>query len=175
MTNAMQVDLSTPRDMVLIRNFSAPRALVWSCWTDPDHLAAWWGPEGMRNEVTIDLRPGGIETITMIDASDNNYPIKSTFLEIEPGRKLVGTLLVDDHPADFHELFATYAGGDSDGKLRLVMTVTFEDTRDGGTLVTVRQTFPAQSERDANMKMGAEQGWRESFFKLDRHLSSLSA
>lgn len=175
MSHQMQVDLKTPRDMVLVREFDAPRELVWKCWTDPEHMAAWWGPEGMDNEVAIDLRPGGRQDITMIDAAGNRYPIRSVFLEVVPGEKLVGTLSVEDHPADFHELFAAYAGGDSDGKLRLVMSVYFEDTEKGGTRMTVRQTFPAQSERDANMKMGAEQGWRESFVKLDRHLQNLSA
>jgi len=171
----MQVDLSEPRDMVLVREFDAPRPLVWKCWSEPEHLAAWWGPDGMSNEVELDVRPGGVQVITMIAADGTRYPIRSVFLEVEVGRKLVGTLTVEDHPMEFHELFAAYAGGDSDGKMRLVMSVLFEDTEGGGTRVTVRQSFPAQSERDANMKMGAEQGWRESFVKLDRHLENLSA
>ncbi len=175
MSNLMQVDLSSPRDMVLIREFDAPRDLVWKCWTEPEHMAAWWGSEGMRNEVELDVRPGGKQNITMIGADGTRYPIRSVFLEVEAGRKLVGTIAVEDHPAEFHELFALYSGGDSDGKLRLVMTVTFEDTEAGRTRVTVRQTFPTQSERDANMKMGAEQGWRQSFVKLDHHLSIQSA
>lgn len=175
MTHPMQVDLSAPRDMVLTREFDAPRDLVWKCWTDPAHMAAWWGPEGMNNEVELDVRPGGMQNITMIGPDGARYPIRSMFLAVEDGRKLVATMAVEDHPAEFHELFASYAGDNSDGKLRLVMTVTFEETATGRTRVTVRQTFPVQSERDANMKMGAEQGWRESFVKLDHHLSSLSA
>ena len=175
MTHPMQVDLSSPRDMVLVREFDAPRDLVWKCWTDPEHLAAWWGPDGMSNQVDLDVRPGGHQNITMIGPDGTHYPIKSAFLEVVPGERLVSTALVDENPAEFHELFASYAGGNADGKLRLVMSVFFEDTEKGGTRVTVRQTFPAQSERDANMKMGAEPGWRQSFVKLDGLLSKLTA
>lgn len=175
MTHAMQVDLSSPQDMVLVREFDAPRALVWQCWTDPAHLAAWWGPDMFTSEVDLDLRPGGHQNITMIGPDDTRLPVKSKYLEIVEGEKIVSAALTDDLPAEWHALFADYAGGVSDGKFRLVTNVTFEDTKDGGTRVTVRQTFPAQTERDANMKMGAEQGWRESFVKLDRHLTTLSA
>lgn len=175
MTHDMQVDLTSPRDMVLIREFDAPRALVWKCWTDPEHLAAWWGPEGFTNEIDQDVRPGGHQFITMIDPEGARYPVKSRILEVIEGEKLVGTALVEDHPGDWHDLFAAYVGGDSDGKLRLVMSVFFEDTDKGGTRITVCQTFPAQPERDANMKMGAGRGWSQSFVKLDNHLMQLSA
>ena len=45
---------------VISRRLSAPRELVWRVWTDPNHLAQWWGPKGFTVDVAkLDLRPGG--------------------------------------------------------------------------------------------------------------------
>lgn len=155
MTNTVQVDLSTPEDMVLIRTFDAPLALVWDCWTDPDHLAIWWGPAGMTNRIEQDLRPGGYQNITMIDAEGNAYPIQVQVIDVAPGKKLIGRI-----GGEGHENAEVITG--------IVMTVTFEKVTETNTKVTIRQTFPSQKERDANMEMGAEAGWSESFEKLDQ-------
>jgi hypothetical protein len=40
-------DEMTLREIDFVRVFDAPRELVWRAWTDPDQIAAWWGPEGM--------------------------------------------------------------------------------------------------------------------------------
>lgn len=44
----------------LSRTFDAPKALIWACWTEADHLANWFGPAGMKLIVkSLDLRVGG--------------------------------------------------------------------------------------------------------------------
>ena len=58
----------TPTDdaVVIERTFPAAAATVWSMWTDPDHFAAWYGPDGVTVTVTeMDVRPGGRRRITM--------------------------------------------------------------------------------------------------------------
>jgi uncharacterized protein YndB with AHSA1/START domain len=46
------------RELVLSRVFDAPRELVFQAWTDPKHLAQWWGPKGFTNPVCeVDARP----------------------------------------------------------------------------------------------------------------------
>ena len=48
------------REFVITREFDAPRELVFQAWTDPKHLAEWWGPRGFTNPVCQwDARPGG--------------------------------------------------------------------------------------------------------------------
>jgi uncharacterized protein YndB with AHSA1/START domain len=45
--------------MVFTRVLSAPRRLVFKAWTDPEHVAQWWGPYGFTNPVCeVDVRPG---------------------------------------------------------------------------------------------------------------------
>lgn len=173
--NEMQVDLAEPRDMVLTRIFDAPRHLVWQCWTDPRHLSVWWGPEGFTSRCEQDLRPGGRQTIIMLGPDGTAYPIHATFLEVVAGEKLVSTIAIDDHPPEWHQRFSAYTGGDRRGIMRIVQTVLFEDTADGRTRLTVRQHFQSQTDRDANMKMGAREGWGQSFIKLDALLQTLVA
>jgi len=49
----------TERGFVITREFDAPRELVFKAWTDPKHLAQWWGPKGFTNPVCEwDVRPG---------------------------------------------------------------------------------------------------------------------
>lgn len=158
----MDVDLSTPEEMVLTRLFDAPRDLVWQCWTDPAHLAVWWGPANVTNKSSIDLKPGGKWDQIMLGPSGEEYPMRASMLEIIEGQKLVSRIGGSDHPQ----------GDIIDG---IIMTVTFEDTDDGKTLVTVTQRFATRSLRDANMDMGARQGWSESFVKLDTLLTELVA
>ena len=47
-------------ELVLTRTFDAPRELVFKVWTDPKHVALWWGPHGFTTIVQeMDVRPGG--------------------------------------------------------------------------------------------------------------------
>ena len=63
MAASSSIDLDQdPRVIVGIREFDAPRALVFSVWTDPKHLAQWWGPYGFTTTThSFDLRPGGVQ------------------------------------------------------------------------------------------------------------------
>src|SRR5438034_1059467 len=48
------------RKLVITRTFDAPREIVFKMWTDPNHMAQWWGPHGFTNPVCVlDVRPGG--------------------------------------------------------------------------------------------------------------------
>ncbi len=50
---------ATDRELVATRTFEAPRELVWAAWTDPRHIARWWGPRGFTNTISeMDVRPG---------------------------------------------------------------------------------------------------------------------
>ena len=59
----------TDQEVLITRIFEAPREQVFRAWTDPDELAAWYGPEHMeapRVKIQIDLRVGGRYELTMI-------------------------------------------------------------------------------------------------------------
>jgi uncharacterized protein YndB with AHSA1/START domain len=78
------VDLqSDPLAMIGSRLIDAPRDLVWSVWTDPKHLARWWGPDGFRTTTSsFDFKPGGVWRFVMHGPDGRDYDNRVTFDEI---------------------------------------------------------------------------------------------
>ena len=68
----------------------APIDLVWEVWTNPAHIANWWGPNGFTNTIhKMDLAPGGEWRLTIHGPDGKNYPNRSEFIEIIPFKKIV--------------------------------------------------------------------------------------
>jgi len=79
------------QQILITRIFDAPRELVFRAWTDPDHLARWFGPAGLevpRASVAIDLRVGGRFELTMAGGG-RELPLKYEIAELDPPRLLV--------------------------------------------------------------------------------------
>ena len=77
-------------DFVMSRAFDAPRDLVFEVWTDPKHLAQWWGPKGFSvSNLTNDPRPGGIMHYRMQPPSGDIWWGKFVYREVVPNERLV--------------------------------------------------------------------------------------
>ncbi len=116
---------STDREIVTTRIFNAPRELVFKAWTDPDHLARWWGPKGFTNTFhEFDLRPGGVWRFVMHGPDGTDYQNNNVFVEIvEPAR------IVFDHVTwPQHRVTATFE--EVDGKTRLAFRMVFRSAVD---------------------------------------------
>src|SRR5437868_2842338 len=75
--------VSAEHDFVITRVFDAPRSLVFKAWTDPQHMAQWWGPHGFTIPVCeMDVRPDGAYRIVMRGADGVDYPLKGVYHEI---------------------------------------------------------------------------------------------
>ena len=77
------------QEVLITRIFEAPRERVFRAWTDPDEVAAWYGPEQFetpRERIHIDLRVGGRYELTMVQrASGAEFPIGYDIIElVEP-------------------------------------------------------------------------------------------
>jgi uncharacterized protein YndB with AHSA1/START domain/ketosteroid isomerase-like protein len=143
------------REITVSRTFAAPRALVFSMFTDPKHLAAWWGPHGFTNPVCeADAREGGRILIHMRAPDGNVHPMGGIFHEIKPHDRIVFTSFVDM----------------PDGKrvLEGLNTVTFEEQR-GRTRVTVHARAEGYVDFATQMLAGMEAGWSQSLDKLASH------
>jgi uncharacterized protein YndB with AHSA1/START domain len=137
------------------RVFDAPRELVWKAFTDPDQVAAWFGPVGYsvpRDSVEIDLRVGGHQRFTMVP-DDPSYPpggpSDGIFDEIVEHELIVGH---EDLTPEMAEVF---------GSARLQLRLEFRD-EDGKTRLVLDQG-PYSDEFEGN----AREGWGSSFNKLD--------
>jgi uncharacterized protein YndB with AHSA1/START domain len=80
-----------PADRVLTieRVFDAPRSLVFKAWTEPEHMARWWGPRGFTSTVLKnELRPGGAYRIHML-GPDGDHWSQGIYREVVPPERLV--------------------------------------------------------------------------------------
>jgi uncharacterized protein YndB with AHSA1/START domain len=146
------VDLERdPRAMVGTREFDAPRALVFSAWTDAKHLAQWWGPHGFTTTTyDFDFRPGGIWRFVMHGPDGRDYQNRVTFEEIVPPERIV----------------YRHGGGDDVEPVQFRTTVMLEDIGER-TRVTWRAEFPSAAERNRIIKnYGADKGLEQCMARL---------
>src|SRR5215471_4612912 len=109
-----------------LRIFDAPRDLVFSVWTDPNHIGNWWGPKGfVTTTFKMDVKPGGVWRFVMHGPDGRDYENKITYLEVEQHKRLVFTH-GDDQEHDKTE---------DSGPVAHHTTVTFEEVAPGKTRV----------------------------------------
>lgn len=78
------------RAFVHSRLIDAPCARVYQAFSDPAHLARWWGPNGFSNTFSeFDLRPGGRWRFVMHGPDGSDYPNESLFIEVVPQQRVV--------------------------------------------------------------------------------------
>jgi uncharacterized protein YndB with AHSA1/START domain len=84
---------ATDQQVLVTRIFEAPREAVFAAWTDPDQVAAWYGPEHFdtpREHVHIDLRVGGRWELTMVQRdTGTEHPVRYEIVELVVPRLLV--------------------------------------------------------------------------------------
>ena len=78
--------------LTISRDFDAPRDLVWTAWTEPEHIAQWFGPEGFSTRIDeYELKSGGRFTYVMIGPDGKEYPGTSLFKQVTPKDRIVAT------------------------------------------------------------------------------------
>ena len=149
-----------PPAMIGTRVLDAPRDLVFAVWTDPKHLAKWWGPDGFSTTTSaFDLRVGGVWRFVMHGPDGRDYENRITFDEI-----------VKPELLRYH-----HGGGDDVEPVQFRTTVTFEDLG-GKTRVTLTGVFPSLAERDRVIKeYGADKGLVQTLARLGEHLATLTS
>ena len=147
------------REVELVRVYDAPRELVFRAWTDPKHLARWWGPEHFTNPVCeVEARVGGKLRIVMRAPDGNDYPMRGVFQEVVAPERLVFTnIAVDDKDQPIIEGLTT---------------VTFAE-QGGKTKLTLRTRGTAVKPVAIQYLQGMEMGWSQSLTKLAALLPKL--
>jgi uncharacterized protein YndB with AHSA1/START domain len=139
----------TAQEVVITRIFDAPREEVFRAWTDPDQVAAWYGPEHFDTQrVRIELRVGGRYELTMVQrGSGMEFPVGYEILELAEPKLLV--LRSDPIPGLHGTVYTRVELEDLGGRTRMTLT-------DG--------PYPESGH--------AEAGWSAAFDKLARRLGS---
>jgi len=144
------------RTLVLTRTFDAPRELVFKLWTQPEHLARWWGPRGFEvMSYEADARPGGRYRFGVRSPENTEHRAHGIYREVQPPSRLVFTSAWE-HP-------------DGSPKHETLVTLTFEDTGDGKTRFTLHQTtFESMNSRDLH-----NGGWSTTLDLLAEYIAKL--
>jgi uncharacterized protein YndB with AHSA1/START domain len=161
---------SKARELVITREFDAPRERVWKAWTDPEIVKRWWGPETFTApSIKIDLRVGGMYVFAMqgppgslLEKPGYNAGV---FKEIVPNQKLVLTMFFSDENGNI--LPAETYGLEGDFPSEETVTVLFEELGKGRTRLSVIYPMPEdEAQYQAMLESGMKEGWESSLNKL---------
>jgi len=154
---------ASDREIFSTRVFDAPRELVFRAWSDPEHLAQWWGPKGFTTTThQMEFKPGGVWRFVMHGPDGTDYRNKITFVEIIEPRRIVykhGGSAGDDRglePVNFQ------------------VTVDFEPEGADRTRLNMRMVFPSAAAKNATEeKYGAIEGQRQTLNRLANYLARM--
>lgn len=160
--NATVTEPGTGYEVTIVRDFAAPRELVFDCLTKAEHLARWWGPHHFDVPFCeSDARPGGKVRIDMRGPEPyGTNPIFGEFLEVERPDRLVLVL------RGFQE-------ADGSWGIEHVSTFAFEAAPGGGTTMRMTTVVKQVSEALLPALSGMKEGWSQSLDKLDALLPEL--
>jgi uncharacterized protein YndB with AHSA1/START domain len=144
------VTLPTDEQILITREFDAPRHLVYRAWTTPELVRRWWS--GNRGEVTvaeIDLQVGGAWRCVMVTDDGFEAAFHGEYREIVPNERIVATEVYEGMP-----------------EAEALNTVTFAEA-DGRTTLTMLVEHASKEARDAHIASGMEAGMREAMDMLE--------
>jgi uncharacterized protein YndB with AHSA1/START domain len=160
-TTSGTATVTTPTDeqILITRDFAAPRHLLYKAWTTPDLVRRWWsGHRGAMTIVEIDLRVGGKWRYVMEAEGRFEVAFHGHYRELVPGERIVTTEVYEAMP---------------DGEPALD-TITFTET-DGRTTVALLMQLPSKDVRDMVLASGMEGGMQEQMDLLEELAISLAA
>ncbi|MBY0576926.1 MAG: SRPBCC family protein [Gallionellaceae bacterium] len=146
-------------EIVISSVFDAPRELVWEAWTNPEHVAQWWGPNGFTTTIEkMDFRVGGVWEHVMHGPDGNDYPNSCMFHEIVKPERIV---------------FSQRGHREGGPGTHFVATWTFE-ALGKQTRVTMRGVFDTPAERELVVtEFGAIEGGKQTLARLAGYLSKV--
>ena len=154
----MKLDPQT--DLTFTRTLKAPRALLWDCWTTPEHLKHFFVPKPYGLEACdIELRVGGkFNTVMNVDGA--LIESEGVYLEIVEGERLVFTDTYSEGWKPAADPFMT-------------AIIEFADEENGGTIYTATARHRTPEARQSHEDMGFFDGWGTVATQLDLYALSL--
>ena len=156
LNRTLRVSTPSDRQIVLQRDFDAPRELIFETFSKAEHIKNWWGQKDSTLSLCeIDFRPGGKWRFVERDATGQEWAFRGEVREVVPPERIVQTFE-----------FEPMAGHIS------VETVVLEDL-EGKTRLTVTSEFASQEDRDGMLQSGMEKGAGEMYDRLEEYLRSV--
>jgi uncharacterized protein YndB with AHSA1/START domain len=128
-SGAAKVTLPTDEQILIVREFDAPRELLYRAWTTPDLLSRWWtGSRGTMNSAEIDLRVGGGWRYVLVSDEGAEVAFHGRYREIVPGERLLYTEVFEPRPDA--EALTTVTFTDVEGRTALEILIQYETRQD---------------------------------------------
>jgi uncharacterized protein YndB with AHSA1/START domain len=158
-SKTLTVSPAGEREILLTRDFDAPRELVWDAFTKCDLIKRWYGPPGWNLvECDMDVRVGGAYRWVSRSDEGESMTVVGEFREVTRPERIVMTERFDE---------AWYEGEST-------VTTVFSE-RDGVTTMAATQTFVSKEARDSVLSSGMESGAGASYVRLDAVLEKLGS
>jgi uncharacterized protein YndB with AHSA1/START domain len=156
-SGAAVVTLPADTQILITREFDAPRRLVYRAWTTPELIKRWWaGNRGKVTSVEVDLRPGGSWRYVMTANGGFEVAFHGEYQEIVPDERIVSTEVFEGMP-----------------DAAALSTATFTE-QDGRTTLSLLVQHQSKENRDAHVNSGMEAGLQESMSHLEEVARSLA-
>jgi uncharacterized protein YndB with AHSA1/START domain len=154
-TKKSTLTLPSDTQVQTVREFDAPRELVFQAHTDPKLVEKWWGQRTTKTTVDkLDLRVGGQWRFVQRSDSGEEYAFRGEYREIVPPERLVNTFEFEGMPGHI-----------------VVDAMVLEEIAPGKTRMTTTSTFSSKEDRDGMLASGMEDGASESWAQLDELLA----
>ncbi|MFZ0973358.1 MAG: SRPBCC family protein [Solirubrobacteraceae bacterium] len=161
-SNRARLTLPTDEQILIEREFDAPRHLVYRAYTTPDLVKRWWhANRGEVISIDIDLRVGGKWRYVMTACSGPEVAFRGEYREIVPNERIVLTSFYEGVPE-----------GVPEGAATTLDTVTFTEV-DGRTRLALLIEAKSKMARDAIIESGMEDGLQDALDLLERLAASL--
>ncbi len=143
-------------EIVTTRVINAPKELVFDAFTDPKHLAHWWGPNGFTTTTkSFSFREGGEWILIMHGPDGRDYDNRIAYKKIERPDRI------------------EYAHVGDGGTAHFSTVVTFEEEGKGKTKITLRATFESKDARDFVVReYKADEGGKQTIARLADYVES---
>jgi uncharacterized protein YndB with AHSA1/START domain len=157
-SNELTITTPSEREIVMTREFDAPRDLVFEAHTSCEHMSRWWGPRKYEVvDCNIDFRPGGKWRIVHRGPDGEEHAFHGEYREIVRPERIVWTFEFEGFPGSVS-----------------VETLTLEE-HDGKTTFTGTSVYDTVEQRDGMLESGMAEGAAETMERLDEYLEILKA
>ena len=147
------------QEILIEREFEAPRELVFKAFTDPELYVQWVGPRGLTMTLlTFEPRDGGSWRYIQKDESGNEFAFHGVNHEVSAPERIIGTFEWEGLPEKGHVI---------------LQTARFEELPGNRTKLVQQSVFQAVMDRDGMMQTGMEEGVEDSYQRLDELLEKM--
>ena len=148
------------QEIIIMREFNAPRELVFKAFTDPKLYVQWLGPQGLTMTLeTFEAKNGGSWRYIQKDQDGNEFAFHGVNHEILIPERIISTFEFEGLPEKGHVIF---------------QTSKFETLHDDRTKLISQSVFQSVEDRDGMLQSGMEEGVNDSYDRLDDLLEKMS-